>query len=196
MFVSDVEGNPLTSILEMSNGAKVLCKKMPPMLLSAFDRSHQEPKPPLAEVETLGGKKTVEENPDDPAYRVRLAEFENKRAMDFMELALDYVELLDESPEQKQERSTRLERYGIEENNRNRVESFALEDPEQDIQRVTAELMRLSTVTTAEVAKQKDMFQPPMDGDERAEAGYAEEPPDLRGRESVPLPGISAEEDG
>jgi hypothetical protein len=188
MLVSNVTADGYCSVLEMSNGAKVLCRRMPPMLLKAFERNHQLPSPPVKQVETLKGHMDPIEDESDPDYQLELVAFEQRRAMDFLVLAYDYILLLDEDEQEAQDRAERLERYGMVGDEADRLECFALDEPEQDIKVLTEEIMRLSTVTMQEVVKQTDSFRTPMDGNAGDETQDAEESPDVRGDEAIPVP--------
>ena len=188
MLEKDVVLNDFRSVVIVSNGVKVLCKRIPPMLLAAFERSHREPRPPMKEVEVLGGKKVFEECPTDPDYQRRLAEFENKRAQNFYNLAIDFLELLDEDEDERDKRSARLERYGLPDNEQERLETFALDDPQADIQVLTEELMCLSTITPGEVKQQMEFFRPEVDGDAGTEAPDAKVSPGIRVRAVEGIP--------
>jgi len=180
MFVEDVELTPYCSIQETSNGSKVLCRRIPALLLQSFQEAHPEPKPPMKMVSVLGGKKVEEEDPDDPGYLAELEIAKSQMATDFLYLAIDFMVLLDENQEQAAERKRLLGRWGIPNVESHRVQAFALEDPEPDVELLSQELMRLSTVTASEVATHEENFRPDVGRDAGDEAGDAGQPDAVR----------------
>jgi hypothetical protein len=156
------------SIVRLSCGASVLCKKVPGFLLRAFQRSHVDPKPPKKPVKVLGGMTTMEEDPNDPEYKKTLDAWTAKAGFDFLEIAMDYMVLLDETVEQSLMRERRLDRYGMENVTPNRMDVFVFAEFGEDaialyVKELCDEVMRLSTITPTEVAKAKDGFRPPVD---------------------------------
>ena len=195
MLLVEAKETTEQSILEMSNGTFVLCKRIPPMLLKAFDRAHSaRPDPPLKKVKVLGKHEVEEPDPLDPDYLTEIARLDNEQAMDFMALALDFVTLLDEDKKEADERRKKLIRWGIDPDDEpSRLEAFALDNPEKDFERLSEELMRLSTVTAKEVRAQEKNFRPDVDGHAGDKPGDAGQPPEIR-TEGDPVPGISEEE--
>jgi len=170
MLVSEAEAilDDFQSIVKLSCGAIVLCKKVPGFLLRAFQRSHVEPKPPKKPVKVLGGMTTMEEDPEDPAYKQTMDDWTAKTGFDFLEIAMDYMDLLDETKEQATIREQRLDRYGMENITPNRMDVFIFSEQTEDtnaeyIKLLCDEVMRLSTITPPEVAEAKGNFRSSMD---------------------------------
>lgn len=168
------------SIVELSCGAKVMCEKLPGFLLRAFQRSHKEPKPPKKEVKALGGMTIVEEDPEDPEYKKMLDQWTGQTGYDFLEMAMDYMVLLDETKAQALEREDRLERYGMDNTTPNRMDVFVFAEHDDSaiaiyVKQLSDEVMRLSTITPEEVAEAKDNFRSAMDEHPDNGSGNAEE---------------------
>ena len=130
--------------------------------------------------------------PTDKAYKVEYDAFENKRAVDFMEVALDFILVLDEDEAEQEKRNDRMVRYGFACSEADRVDCYLLSGSDEEIQgRVKAlsdELMRLSTATAKEVRKQEEGFRPEVDGDVSDGTGDAHEQPDHPAeQEDVPV---------
>ena len=194
MLVSEVELTPYCSIVRTANGAQVLCRRIPALLLKAFGEAHPEPKPPMAMVSVLGGHQVEEEDPDDPAYLAELELAQGQQSQDFLALALDFMFLLDEDEAQAKDRADRLVRWGIPNEGAYRVQAFALDEPEVDVETLSKELMRISTVTASEVAKTEDSFRPDLGRDGGDAVGDAEELDAIREADSDPVPGVPAQE--
>jgi len=162
------------SIVKLSCGATVLCKKVPGFLLRAFQRSHVEPKPPKRPVKVLGGMTVMEEDPEDPKFKEEKDNWTAKTGLDFLEIAMDYMELLDETGEEAAIRERLLDRYGMENITPNRMDVFIFSQFEEEanaeyIRLLCDEIMRLSTITPEEVGDARSTFRPSMD--ERTDNG-------------------------
>lgn len=170
MLVSEAKTNldDFQSVIELSCGATILCKKVPGFLFRAFQRSHVEPKPPKRPVKVLGGMTVMEEAPEDPEYKEMMDGWTSQTGFDFLEIAMDYMDLLDETEEQAQMREQKLGRYGMDNITPNRMDVFLFaEFPEETnadyITLLCDEVMRLSTITPEEVASAKESFRPSVD---------------------------------
>jgi len=170
MLVSEAETilDDFQSINKLSCGATILCKKVPGFLLRAFQRSHVEPKPPKKPVKVLGGMTAMEEDPEDPAYKQELDDWTAGTGFDFLEIAMDYMVLLDETEDQARERERLLDRYGMENITPNRMDVFIFSEQTEDtnaeyIKLLCDEVMRLSTITPPEVVEAKSNFRSPVD---------------------------------
>lgn len=191
MFLTEAQENltDYQSIMELDGcGSKLLCQKMPGFLIQAFQRSHKEPKPPQKMVKVLGGMNIMEEDPNDPEYLKTVEAWKEKTGLDFLEMALDYVELLDETKEQADYRLEKLEKYGMPNDTANRVFVFIFSNrPEDDVadivKRISEEVMRLSTITPEEVEAAKANFRSKVDEHSDPEPENADNTPELRTRE-------------
>ena len=62
--------------ITLSNGVVVKPKPLPDLVIQQLYRETSRPKPPMVEVEDVpGGKKWMEENPNDPGHLERLEEY-------------------------------------------------------------------------------------------------------------------------
>lgn len=170
MLVAEIEAKltEFQSIIKLSSGNIVVCNKVPGFLLRAFQRSHVEPKPPKKPVKVLGGMTVMEEAPEDPEYKEELENWTARTGFDFLEIAMDYMELLDETKEQAEDREQLLDRYGMENITCNRIDVFVFSLQDEDtnaiyIKQLCDEVMRLSTITPQGVVEAKDGFRPPVD---------------------------------
>lgn len=110
----------------------------------------------------------MEEAPEDPAYKKMLDEWTAKAGFDFLEIAMDYMDLLDETLEQALVRERLLDRYGMENITPNRMDVFVFAKHDEDaiaiyVRELCDEVMRLSTITPPAVAEAKDGFRPEVD---------------------------------
>ena len=71
-------GHNEPGIVVLSTGVKLKIKTVPQLLLADIVKSFERPKPPVVFIE---GKGRTEENPDDPDYQERLANYNNNVGM-------------------------------------------------------------------------------------------------------------------
>lgn len=168
-------------IVELPNGIWVLCNKVPGFRLEAFQRSHQPPPPPKKEIEGFKGVKMMEEDPTDPNYLSEMESYEERTAYDFLSIALDHMALLDETKEQAVKRAAQLKEWGLRRDERTRIQTFALDDPDDQVvagyvKQLSDALMAVSTATAPGVAQAEESF--PVEVEQRTdpEPGDAPEP--------------------
>ena len=183
MLASEARANltRFQKIAELPNGIQVLCNKVPGFRLEAFQRSHQPPPPPRKEVEGFKGVKMMEEDPTDPNYLSEMASYEERTAYNFMNIALDHMVLLDEDAAQAAKRAWQLKEWGLKSDERTRIETFALGDPDDAlvagyVKILSDTIMGLSTATAPGVAQAEESFPPEVEQRADPETGDANEP--------------------
>jgi hypothetical protein len=168
------------SMLAVENGVTILCNKIPGMLMRAYERNHKEPMPPMKEHKVLGGGTEMSPDASDPEYVKELAEFEAQASWDFMELASDFIVVLDDNEHQELQRNAKMQRYGFANTPQDRLDMFVFDDPDEGVlaecvKAIVSEVMRLSTITAKEVNASQDGFRPEVDGDVDKPSGVSEE---------------------
>jgi hypothetical protein len=168
-------------IVEIPNGTVVLCSKIPGFRLEAFQRSHREPPPPKKTVEGFKGVTMLEEDRADPNYLAEMKAYEQRTAYDFMNIAMDHMVLLDENEDQDAARRRQLKEWGLGTDERSRIQTFVLSDPDDEVtasyvRMLSDEIMTLSTATAPEVAKAEGSFPAEVEQRTDPESGDAPEP--------------------
>ena len=138
----------------LSSGKVLICRRVPPNDLELFEDEHIAPEPPLREATAIGGITEMVPDPDDEAYKEKLAAFRIKMMEDKRRMIFTFVEL--KEPPTKEELK-KLMGWGIQLTRENLLRHF-MPDYFVDWLVIEAEVMRISTVTEDEVQRALERF--------------------------------------
>jgi hypothetical protein len=135
-------------------------------------------------VKGFKGVTMLEEDREDPNYLAELKSYEERTAYDFMNISMDHMVLLDEDDAQAARRVAQLKEWGFGTDERTRIQTFALNDPDDEVvasyvRMISDEIMALSTATAPEVATAEESFPPEVEQRTDPESGDAPEQTDV-----------------
>lgn len=146
-----------------SSGIEVIVKPISLKLLERFDLEHQEPKPPMIEVEAIGGVKEMVENEEDPEYLERLEEYNSKTITDLLNLLVDFAIEEIELPEGDRWLKM-LDRAGIlvSDDEDDKIHAYVnyivMEDTLGDLKMIISQSFMLSGVSEEAISSWMDLF--------------------------------------